>query len=91
MSAGTVHSGEDSRGFCEWVKIPSGGNKGDRARLFSVVPHGETRGIGYTLKYEVAFTYEKTLVFSESAQMLAQVAHRGCVVSIRGDSEASSG
>lgn len=52
VSAGSVQPGEDSRGFYECVKIPSGGNKGDRARLFSVVPHGRTRGIGHTLKYK---------------------------------------
>lgn len=52
MIAGTVQLGEDSRGFCECMKIPSEGNKGDRARLFSVVSHGGTRGIGHTLKYK---------------------------------------
>lgn len=52
MSAGTVQPGQDSRGFCECVKIPSGEIKGDRARLFSVMPHGGTRGIGHTLKYK---------------------------------------
>lgn len=34
---------------------------------------------------------EETLVFPESGQMLTQVAHRGCVVSVLGDTEASSG
>lgn len=45
----------------------------------------------HTEAQEVAFTCKKTLVFSDDGQMLAQVPHRGCVVSVLGDTEASSG
>lgn len=56
-----------------------------------MLPHGETMGTGHTLKHKSLHLHVRKLVFPEGGQMLAQVAHRGCVVSILGDTEASPG
>lgn len=48
-------------------------------------------GKRHKLKQKVSFTYKKHFFYCESGQTLAQVAHRGCGVSILGDTQNPNG
>ncbi|KAK4810883.1 hypothetical protein QYF61_013291 [Mycteria americana] len=70
---------------CIQIQV-NGGCKDDRARLFSVVPSGRTRGNGHKVKHRrFHLNIRKHFFTVEVTEHWAQVAQRGCGVSLLGD------
>ena len=65
-----------------------GGNDEDGARLLSVVPTDRTRGNGRQLKH---IKFHLNYLNHEGSQTLAQIAQRGCGVSIHEDGQNATG
>jgi len=64
------------------------GCKGNRARLFSVVPSGRARGNGHKMKHSrFCLNISKHFFYNEGKRVLAQVAHRCCGLSTPGCAE----
>lgn len=67
-----------------------GGYKGDRPRLFSVMPSERTRVNGHKLEQKRLSEHKKMLFYCEGDGAPAEVAQRG-VVSLLGDIQRPSG
>ncbi|KAK4817982.1 hypothetical protein QYF61_003635, partial [Mycteria americana] len=85
----TIRLREDLINIYKYLR---GVRKEDRARLFSVVPSARTRGNGHKLKHRrFPLNMREHCLHCEGDQALAQVAQRGCGVSIPGDTQNPSG